>query len=553
MAGGGAPETPFPDAGDGLKTPPPDAADLIIRGGAIVTLDAACPRVEALAARAGVITALGKAEDIRRLERPDTRVIDLKGGTAVPGLIDAHGHMHSLGASLERVDLRGAASIEEVIRRIRDRAPSGSWILGRGWDQNLWPGREMPGHRPLTDAFPERPVWLTRVDGHAGWGNAALLAAAGITRDTADPEGGEILKDAGGNPTGVLVDAAMDLVPVPPATREEIRRRILAAQEHLIARGITGAHDMGLDRDRDAVYRELAASTDPDARLAIRITGYADQPWFYEELISRKPDAWQPGGSYALVGVKLYADGALGSRGALLLAPYSDRPGHLGLPNQSQEKLDALCAGALGAGWQIATHAIGDAGNRAAIDAYERAIARHRVADHRCRIEHCQVVAPEDVPRFVRLGIIASMQPTHATSDMPWAGERLGPARLPRAYAWRRFLASGARLCFGSDFPIERADITFGLHAAVTRQDAGGQPPGGWMPDQRLTLEEAIRAFSLEAAFAARQEAFLARLRRGRQADITCFAEPIFEIPPAELRETPIQATIVRGEVLHLA
>jgi predicted amidohydrolase YtcJ len=349
----------------------------------------------------------------------------------------------------------------------------------------------------------------------------------------------------------VLVDAAMDLVSPPKPTPEDIKRRLRAAEKHLIERGITGAYDMGVPQGEDAVYRELAASSDPDDRLKIRIVGYAEDKWFLSELKSKKPDILEERTIYGLVGVKLYADGALGSRGAYMLAPYSDRPGHRGLPTHSQEEINELCCKVAASGWQAATHAIGDAGNRAVLDAYEKALTVHKVDDHRFRIEHCQIMNLEDIPRFRELGVIASMQPTHATSDMAWVEARIGKSRMAGAYAWRTFLKTGAHLCFGSDFPVEQADITFGLHAAVTREDANGNPAGGWLPEQKLTLEEAIRAFSTEAAYAAKREGHLGMLKKGFQADITCFKENIFEITTTKLRETPVLATIVRGEVVY--
>ena len=531
---------------------PPGPADLLITGGAIYTLDEARPKVEAVAIRNGVIRALGDRPDVRKLCGRSTETLDLKGGAATVGLTDAHGHVAGLGRSLEQVDLRGAASIEEVIARLRERARSAKgWIEGRGWDQNLWPGRQMPTHHPLTKAFPDQPVWLTRIDGHAGWGNAALLRHARINASTPSPASGEILRDPSGQPTGVLVDGAMGFVTTPGATRQDLRRWLVLAQKHLVARGLTGAHDMGIGPSVHAIYRELATSADPQQKLALRIHAYAHKSWFDRELSSLRPDKRTPGTKYALVGVKLHADGALGSLGAALLAPYSDRPGHQGLFQHSAQQLERSCDRALGTGWHAATHAIGDAANRMVLDVYERALRRHRRPDHRFRIEHCQIVTLDDIRRYGSLGIIASMQPTHATSDMPWAEARVGPTRLAGAYAWRRFADAGAKLCFGSDFPVEKADVTHGLHAATTRQNAQGKPVGGWLPDQRLSLEQALRAFSSTPAFAVGRERHLGKLAVGFQADMTCFSRDIMTVAPAELRDVPIAATVVAGRIVY--
>ncbi len=454
------------------------------------------------------------------------------------------------------MDLRGAGSVEEVVARLRAKAPPSGWITGRGWDQNLWPGGAMPTHEPLSAAFGDRPVWLRRVDGHAGWGNAAVLRQAGIGPSTRPPAGGEILRDEAGTPTGVLVDAAMELVQPPAPSREDRARWLRAALGRLAELGLTGVHDMGVGPEDDALYRELARARASDGApaLSARIHGYAHADWFERELVGeRAPDRPREDTRYALVGAKIYADGALGSRGAYLLRPYSDRPGHRGLLQRKPRALAALATRAFARSWQLATHAIGDGAIRATLDAYEAGLQRHRDPALRPRIEHCQIVDPADVPRFSHAGIIASMQPTHATSDMPWVPARIGAARLPGAYAWRRFLASGVHLCFGSDFPVELPDVTHGLYAAVTRQDAQGQPPGGWLPDQRLRLTEALRAFSAEPAYAVGREGHLGMLRPGAAADLTCFARDLTALPAPKLRDAAILATVVGGHVVHRA
>ncbi|MDC0720799.1 amidohydrolase [Nannocystis bainbridge] len=520
---------------------------LVVRGGTIWTGDPREPITRAVAAADGRVVARGAAAESLARDCPRGQVIDLAGGSAVPGLTDAHAHLVGLGSALVEVDLRGARSIAEVVERVRRDAPPDGWITGRGWDQNLWQGAAMPGHDPLTAAFPERPVWLRRVDGHAGWANAAALRAAGITAATEVPTGGEVLlRDgpSGREPTGVLIDAAMDLMPTPAPPEPELRRRLLLAQDYALARGLVGVHEMGVARHVDRLLRELAA----EGLLKLRMVGYADESWF--RLGDGLPDlADRPAADdrYALQGVKIYVDGALGSRGAALLQPYSDRPGHTGMFQHAPGQLATVLTQAQAHRYQVAAHAIGDAAIRAVLEALAGSQAP---ADHRLRVEHAQIVDLADIPRFAELGAIASMQPTHATSDMAWTEQRVGAQRLAGAYAWRRFLAAGVPLAFGSDFPVEEVEPTFGLYAAITRQDPQGEPPGGWLPDQRLTLDEALAAFTRGAAFAARRERWAGTLAPGMLADLTCFAGDITKMSPLELRTAAVRATIVGGEVV---
>jgi hypothetical protein len=527
------------------KTGPMGQADLVVLGGPIWTMDPRRPLVEALAARAGRVVALGRLADVQRMQGARTRVLDLAGGLAMPGLTDAHAHLLGLGAELEEVDLRGARSIDEVVARVREQAPPEGWVLGRGWDQNLWPGAAMPTHEPLTAAFPDRPVWLRRVDGHAGWANRAALQAAGITASTTVPQGGEIGVQ-GGEPSGLLVDAAMGLMPVPAPSAETLRRRLLQGQARVLPLGLTGVHEMGVGRETDRVLRALAAS----GELKLRVTGYADEDWFHTLAREGKPELPACDARYALVGVKLYVDGALGSRGAALLAPYSDRPGYRGILQHTQAELDALVLKAVRGDWQVAAHAIGDAGIRGVLDALAAARSTLPRARPRLRVEHAQIVDLADIARFVRLGAVASMQPTHATSDMAWVPARIGAARLPGAYAWRRFLDAGVPLALGSDFPVEQPAPSLGLYAAVTRQDRDGQPAGGWLPDQRLTLWEAVAGFTSGAAFAGRLEAGSGRLAPGLAADLSCFTDDLRLLPLAALAEAPVRATVIAGRVV---
>ena len=532
------------------KTGSIEQADLLVHGGTIWTMDPARPEVAALAAVGDRVIAVGELAELAHLRGPNTVEVDLAGGLAVPGLTDAHAHLLGLGAELDQVDLRGATSIDECVARTRKQAPASGWVLGRGWDQNLWPGAAMPTHAPLTAAFPDRPVWLRRIDGHAGWANRAALVAAGITKTTANPQGGEILRDDTGEATGVLVDNAMGLVPVPEPSDEDLRRRILIAQDRVLALGMTGVHEMGVGPRADEILRKLAA----DGLLKLRMTGYADEAWFVKEHRDRElPALPDPSVRYRLVGVKLYVDGALGSRGAALLAPYADRPDHSGILMHAPGELEAVVLAAVRHGWQVAAHAIGDRGIRVLLDACAAAREAVPAADPRLRVEHAQIVDLADIPRFASLGAVASMQPTHATSDMPWVPARLGPERLAGAYAWRRFLDAGVPLAFGSDFPVELPDITHGLAAAVTRQDAAGEPEGGWLPDQRVSLAEAVAAFTTGAAYAARQTDWCGVLAPGMMADLTCFRADLRGLAPLALRDAAIRATIVAGTVVWQA
>jgi hypothetical protein len=533
------------------------AADLVVLGGTVRTLDPSRPRADALAARDGRIVALGTAEEIRRLVGPDTRVLDGTGLTVLPGLVDAHGHIESLGAGLRRLDLVGTRSATEIAARVGERAgatPPDGWIRGRGWDQNDWTVKEFPARGLLDAAAPEHPVWLVRIDGHAGWANGRALAAAGISAATPDPAGGRILRDpATGEPTGVLVDAAMGLMAavVPRPSRAERRDAVLRALESCAAAGLTSVHDAGVDAEGVDLYRELA----DEGRLPLRVYAMlAGDPDVIRDTRFREgPVVAYGGGRLTVRAVKAYADGALGSRGAALLEDYSDDPGNRGLLQVEPAALEALAERCLRGGWQLCVHAIGDRGNRVVLDAVEAALRNVPRTDHRFRIEHAQVVSPPDIPRFAALGVLPSMQPTHATSDMPWAEARLGPARLAGAYAWRKHLDAGSRIPCGSDFPVESHDPRKGIWAAVTRQDEAGHPPGGWTPAERMTREEAIRGFTGDARFAAFEEGRSGTLAPDMDADFVAFDRDLLDCPAEEVLGARVAFTVVGGEVVFPA
>jgi predicted amidohydrolase YtcJ len=528
-----------------------DGADLLLQHGVFYPVQPP-GRVEgSLAVQGGRIVYLGPDAGAERFRGPRTRVVDLAGRTVTPGLIDAHSHLLGLGRALSEVDLTAAPTYDEVIRRVREaaaRVPKGTWVFGRGWDQNLWPGQQFPTHEALSAAVPDHPVWLSRVDGHAALVNARALQLLGIDDAVKDPAGGRFLRDAAGRPSGVLVDNAMDMVGgrLPGATRAEYERWLRAGARHCLTYGLTTVTDMGADAGAIEAYRSLRQAGELPLRAAVFLT---DNPALLDEWFRRGPEI-DPEARLVIRGVKLYADGALGSRGAALLEPYSDDPGNIGLLVTPGDHMEDVARRALAAGFQVGIHAIGDRGSLVALDAMEKALGGPRPAA-RFRLEHTQVVRVQDLERMARLGIIASMQPTHATSDMPWADERLGERRLERAYAWRKVLADGGRLALGSDFPVESADPRLGLYAAVTRQDLKGNPAGGWLPEERLTREEALRGFTLDAAWSLFLEKEVGSLEVGKRADLVVFARDIMTVPEAEIPRVEVDMTLVDGRVVH--
>lgn len=527
----------------------PGAAGTLITGGIVLAGPEQTPTKDlAIYTEDGLIREVGPAATLRR-KHATARIIDASGATILPGLTDAHGHLDGLGDALNVVSLVDTKSIEEVIARVQERAastPAGQWIEGRGWDQNDWAVKEFPTAAQIDAALPDHPVFLTRIDGHAGLANSAALRAAGVTAATADPAGGRILRDANGNPTGTLIDTATGLVEshIPAATPAQRKARVLAAAQAIAATGLTGLHDAGITAATITAVRELI----DENRFPIRVYAMlSDNDALLRDWFARGP-LIDYGGRLTVRSVKAYADGALGSRGAALLAPYSDDPANSGLVIARPEHLQDLSRRARAAGFQVNSHAIGDAGVRNVIAAYEAAGV---TAADRFRVEHLQVIAPSDVPRLVNRGIIASMQPTHATSDMYWAEDRVGAERVKGAYAWRTILDAGGRLALGSDFPVEAVNPFFGIYAAVTRQDQAGTPPGGWYPNQGLTLAEAIRGFSLDAAYAAFQETSRGTIEPGKLADFTIVEGDLLATPPAELFKAKVRATVVGGEIVY--
>jgi len=482
----------------------------------------------------------------RRPER--TRyLINGRGRTLIPGLIDAHGHVMGLGMGAIQLDLSDTNSLEEALQRIAAYAaanPTPRWIVGRGWNQERWGLGRFPTAAELDAAVGDRPVWLARVDGHAGWANSAAMREAGVTAQTQAPTGGRIER-TGRNPNGIFVDMAMDLVErvVPPPLPLQRDRALARAQAILLSNGLTSVADMGTSVEDWNVIRRAGDA----GRLNIRVLAYASGVDNMLAIAGARPTPWLYDGRLRMVGVKLYLDGALGSRGAWLKAPYSDAPGQRGLPLVSDTVLKNLMSRAAMDGFQVAVHAIGDQANADLLSAIEE-LSETYTGDRRWRIEHAQIVDPIDLPRFARHGIVASMQPTHQTSDRLMAEARMGLVRLDGAYAWRSMIANDVPLAFGSDFPVEHPNPFHGLAAAISREDGEGQPPGGWLPMQRLTIEQAFAAFTSGAAHASFAEDRLGTLEEGRMADFLFIDRDIFELTDQRaIRETRVLETYLGG------
>jgi hypothetical protein len=529
-------------------------ADLVFTGGVVITLDPARPRATAVAVRDGRIVAVGGDAEVSGLAGPKTRRVALDGRAIVPGLTDAHVHVEGIGEALETLDLVGAATLDEALARVRDAArglPPGEWLLGRGWDQNDWPEKRFPTAADLDRVSGGHPVCLTRVDGHASWVNSKALAAAALGAQTPDPPGGRILRDEAGAPSGILVDAAEALVAdrIPATSRAARKRRLAKGLRACAEAGLTSVHDAGVDLATVELYEELLAEDALTVRVYVMLRDRA----FLDAGPSLRPRIGLGAGRLTVRAIKVVADGALGSRGALLLEPYSDEPGTRGLATVAPEHLARVVERALVQGFQVNTHAIGDAANRLVLDTYERAFGPAGGAARRFRIEHAQVVAPDDVARFKALGVVPSMQPTHCTSDMYWATDRLGPQRARGAYLWKTFLKQGVPIAAGSDAPVEDIAVVPGLYAAVSRQDAKGWPVGGWHPEERVTVEEALEMFSRHAAFAAFEEKERGAIAASRRGDLTVLSRDPAAPPAAELLRTRVVMTVVGGRVAYEA
>lgn len=482
----------------------------------------------------------------------DITYIDARGATLLPGLIDAHGHVLNYGLALQTVDLVNTTSEQDAVNRIvkfLDNNKRQGWIQGRGWNQVQWPSKEYPSTSSLDKLFPDTPIFLSRIDGHAGWANSKAMAIAGITKDTKAPVGGDIIRDSKGNPSGVFIDNAMDLIfdKIPPLSITEQKQILINAMNALASVGLTSVHDAGITADNIEAFKQLAA----EGAMPIRINAMLYLPSDHWQETLKQGTYQSADQTFAFNSVKIQADGALGSRGAAMHAPYSDQPNNHGLLLHSNKDLSHYINTAMKAGFQVNTHAIGDHANSLVLDEYEKAIPASNSKARRHRIEHAQVLRLEDIPRFTDLEVIASIQATHATSDKNMAEDRIGKERLAGAYAWRSLLNAKARIANGSDFPVEPTNPFYGLHAAITRQDRQNQPLGGWISAEKLTPVEAFSSFTLDAAYAGHQENIIGSLAEGKKADFILIKEDLFSQEVSEIWKNTVLATWVNGKQVY--
>jgi len=543
-----------PLAGSGQSSSPSPAANLLLLNAHVVTMDRTHPTAQALAIQGDRIVWVGTNDEAQKLFPATSRRVDLHGATVLPGIIDAHTHLISLGESLLRLNLKDVATEQEVIARVKQKVASiapNEWIVGWGWDEGNW-AAHYPTNKALNEVSPNNPVYLVGLHGYAVWVNQKALQMAAVSKATKDPENGKILRDEKtGEPTGVLLNHAQELVrkQVPAPTLEQLKKAIELAAQECVRNGLTSVHEALVGATQLQAFRQLVAEGRLPLRVYVMLDG-ADQV-LVAQWLERGPEI-DPHHQLTIRSFKLFADGALGSRGAALLQPYSDAPQTKGVITTPQSEVYQLARSSLQRGFQLCTHAIGDAANRMVLDAYASALkAAPDTHDPRLRIEHAQVLAPEDIPRFARLGVIPSMQPTHATSDMKWAEARLGPERIKGAYAWRSVLDTGVHLPLSSDFPGETLNPFYGVYAAITRQDPEGNPPGGWYPEQRLTLDEALRGYTTEAAFAEFEENDKGSIEKGKLADLTVISQDVTRVAPKEILSIHVVKTFVGGKLVY--
>ena len=525
-------------------------ADLVVENATIYTVDAKKPKAVALAVKDGKFIYVG--DKVAPFIGPNTQRIDAKGSAIVPGLIDSHTHLRGLGDLLTSNDFRKFKSPAEIALSLKQKAdvsPSTFWITGRNWDQANW-GDRMPNKGDLDAVLPNHPVFLRRVDGHAGWANSRALALAKVTRDTPDPPGGQILKDAKGEPNGIFVDRAMGLVTklIPPSTPAQVEASLARAAQECARLGITGIHDAGIDRLTVDAYRRLVAKKQLPIRVYAMVGGTGE---LWDEVRKQGPVIDD---RFSLRTIKLVSDGAMGSRGAAFWQPYTDEKNNSGILILSKEQITKASIEALDAGFQVAVHAIGDKANSTVLEAFVDAFRAKGITgknDKRFRVEHAQVIRLPDFALFGQFDVIASIQSTHATSDMRWAGQRLGPDRMQGAWATHRFLKAGARITNGSDFPVEDANPIWGFYAAFTRQDHNGNPPGGFQPDQALSRERSLQSFTLDGAYAAFEENQKGSITAGKLADFVMLDRDIMTILPKEVIGAKVKMTVLGGEIVY--
>jgi predicted amidohydrolase YtcJ len=529
---------------------------LVLHNATVYTANEAHPRAEAVVAKNGRIVFVGTSAEALRVAPADARRIDLKKQTLLPGLTDSHAHLLGIGLRELEFNLEGTGSLKELQDRLRQRVATtkpGDWLTGRGWIETHWSPAAFPSRQNLDTITSDRAVVLIRADGHALIANSLALKRAGIDRNTKDPAGGAILKEKNGEPTGMLVDEAMELVRslIPSRTPEESLKALEVGAAKYTQLGWTQVQNAG----NSWAEVELMCRLYREGRIQLRIYDAIGGPGAdADRLLKEGPSINRCGDKLTVRTIKLYMDGALGSRGAALLEPYKDRPESNGLILNTPEVLYPILAHALNRGIQVETHAIGDRGNRMVLDLYEKAFkeaGKQRSEGARWRIEHAQVINAADIPRFAKLGVIASMQPSHAIGDLYFAGDRLGPDRLAGAYAWKSLLDSGAVIAAGSDAPVEKGDPRIELYAAVARRSLDGHTGAGWHPEQRVTRDQALKMLTLAPAFAAFQEKERGSIEVGKQADFTVFSADVMTIPEPEILKAQIVMTIIQGDVVY--
>lgn len=521
-------------------------ADLVVKNARVYTVNPKQPVATAIAVKGDRILAVG--DDMAKYTSDSTKIIDAKGAALIPGLIDSHGHVADLGESLETLNLRGITSEREIVEKVRQAAKTakqGEWIRGRAWDQNLWDKKEFPTAAGISEAAPNNPVYLTRVDGHAAWVNNKAIEIADINAATPDPAGGKIVREANGKPAGVLVDRAQALVArkIGESTAETIENRIKLALAECARLGLTTVHDAGASEAAVNAYHRLAANNAMAARVYVMIGGPGK---LWDSYLAKGPEI---GDFVTIRSIKLVSDGALGSRGAAMIDPYSDDRANRGLLITNRATIRTIAEQAIANGFQVNTHAIGDRGNRTVLEAYGDVLKGAN--DKRFRVEHAQIVAPVDFPLFKKYSVIASMQATHATSDMPWAETRIGKERLKGAYAWQTFLKLGVHLPNGSDFPVEEPNPMFGLYSAITCMKQDGAPANGWFPTQRLSRREALKSWTLEGAYAAFEENQKGSLEPGKLADFILLSDDVMTMPEANIWKTKVTMTFLGGRIVY--
>ncbi len=529
-------------------------ADLVITNAIIYTADSAHPRAEALAVSGDRLIFVGSTAGATALAGPATKRIDAAGRPLYPGFIDAHAHLRNLSLILATLDLRGVPSYDSVVALVSAKAAHaepGSWIRGRGWDQNLW-GTAFPTNALLSRATPDNPVYLRRVDGHAALVNQAALRLAGITRSTPDPPGGRIIRDANGEPTGLLIDQAFMLAEraIPPDDAAQMQAMTLPAIREANRYGLTGIHDAGIGPNELTAYEALARAGQFNLRSYAMIYGGSDTSAFLAQQLALGPRLALYNGHLWLRAIKIEFDGAMGSRGAALLEPYTDDPGNVGLFRIPPAQVGQIAVRALQAGFQVCTHAIGDRANRVALDIYASALRQVPTANHRFRVEHAQLLTPQDIPRFAELGVIPSMQGSHQSGDMSWIGNRIGPERVQFAYVWRSLRNTGVIIPNGSDAPVESINPLVSFHSFITRQNAENEPAGGWFPAQRLTRDEALLGMTQWPAYASFMENEVGSLSVGKFADFVILDQDIMTVPPERILATRVLRTVLGGQTV---